>query len=97
MGLFRHRAHSRRAVRHDAQLITADAVIPALLEDLSVKGAKLSLAKVLEPGGDAVVRWGCFAAVGRVAWVNGRECGLEFDDHLDPRVVAATKSAEVCA
>jgi hypothetical protein len=97
MRLFSRRAHGREPVRHDAQLITPDESIPALLHDLSVKGARLSLAREAEPGGDVVVRWGCYAAVGRVAWVEGRSCGLEFDKLLDARVVAATRQAsEMC-
>lgn len=93
MQLFSRRAHSRERVRHDAQLITPDGPIPALLHDLSVKGARLSLASEAAPGEDVVVRWGCYAAVGRVAWVEGRSCGLEFDEQLDARVVAATQQA----
>lgn len=91
MQLFGRRAHSRECVRHEAQLLTAGKTIPALLHNLSVKGARLSLASEVERGDDVVVRWGCFAAVGRVAWVSGRTCGLEFDKQLDARVVAATQ------
>lgn len=93
MRLFSKRAYGREPVRHDAQLITARGTIPALLHDLSVKGARLSLASEPEAGHDVVVRWGCYAAVGRVAWVEGRSCGLEFDEQLDARVVAATRQA----
>lgn len=93
MGLFSRRAHSRELVRHEAQLITPGGPIPALLHDLSVKGARLSLAHEAQRGDDVVVRWGCYAAVGRVAWVEGRSCGLEFDEQLDVRVVAATQQA----
>jgi hypothetical protein len=39
------------------------------------------------------VRWACYAAIARVAWVDGRECGLEFGRQLDTRVVAATQAA----
>ncbi|MFT4026512.1 MAG: PilZ domain-containing protein [Novosphingobium sp.] len=88
---FSRRAHARERVRHDAQLITPGGAIPALLHDLSVKGACLSLAGEAEPGNEVVVRWGCFAAVGRVARVDGRTCGLEFDHELDARVVAVTR------
>lgn len=91
--LFSRRAHSRERVCHDAHLLTAGRTIPALLHDLSVKGARLSLASEAERGDDVVVRWGCFAAVGRVAWVSGRTCGLEFDEQLDARVVAVTREA----
>ena len=94
MRLFRKRAHDRQPVRHAAQLITADGVIPGLLHDLSVKGARLMLTQAPPAGEGAVLRWGCFAAVARVAWVEGQECGLEFDDALDIRVVAATRRVE---
>lgn len=91
--LFSRRAHSRERVCHEAQLIASGRTIPGLLHDLSVKGARLSLAREAQRGDDVVLRWGCFAAMGRVAWVNGRTCGLEFDEQLDARVVAATQRA----
>lgn len=95
MGLFGRRAYPRELIYLEAQLIAGHGRHPAMLHDLSVKGAKLSLGRMPEPGSEVVVRWACFAAVGRVAWIDGPTCGLEFDRQLDQRVVAATQAASV--
>lgn len=93
MPLFGRRAHPRERMCLQAQLVAARGARPAMLEDLSVKGARLTLAEMPAAGEDVVMRWACFAAVGRVAWVDGSACGLEFDRQLDERVVATTRAA----
>lgn len=93
MQLFGRRAHPRASIRFEAELIAAGGAQPALLQDLSVKGAKLALARALQTDEEVVLRWACFAAVGRVAWVEGLSCGLEFDRQLDQRVVATTQAS----
>lgn len=95
MGLFGRRAYPRARIYLEAQLIAGHGVRRAMLQDLSVKGAKLSLAHAPESGSDVVLRWACFAAIGRVAWVDGDICGLEFDRQLDERVVATTQAASL--
>ena len=90
MGLFGRRAYPRERIYLAAQLIAGNGARPAILQDLSVKGAKLSLAHPPDPGADVVLRWACFAAIGRVAWVDGETCGLEFDRQLDERVVTTS-------
>lgn len=93
MRLFSRRAYPRENIYLEARLIAARGAQPAVLHDLSVKGARLSLAHALQTDEEVVVRWACFAAVGRVAWVDGGVCGLEFDRQLDERVVATTQAA----
>lgn len=93
MRLFGRRAYPRENIHFEAQVVAADGMQPALLHDLSVKGARLSLARAPQTEEEVVVRWACFAAVGRVAWVEGSTCGLEFDRQLDARVVVATQAA----
>lgn len=93
MRLFGRRAYPRENIHLEAELIAARGAQPALLHDLSVKGAKLSLAHAPQTDEEVVVRWACFTAVGRVAWVDRGTCGLEFDRQLDERVVATTQTA----
>lgn len=93
MRLFGRRAYPRELIYLEAQLIAGQGSQPAMLHDLSVKGAKLSLAQPPRSGTEVMVRWACFAAVGRVAWVEGGTCGLEFERQLDKRVVATTQAA----
>lgn len=93
MRLFGRRAYPRENIHLEAELIAARGAQPALLHDLSVKGAKLSLAHAPQTDEEVVVRWACFTAVGRVAWVDRGTCGLEFDRQLDERVVATTQAA----
>lgn len=92
MRLFGRRAHVREPIHLQAQLLAGEGTQPALLQDLSITGAKLAAAHTVEPGDEIMVRWACFAAVGRVAWVKGSICGLEFDRQLDERVVVATRA-----
>lgn len=93
MGLFGRRAYPRENIHLAARLIAARGVQPALLHDLSVKGARLSISHALQTDEEVVIRWACFSAVGRVAWVDGGVCGLEFDRQLDEPVVATTQAA----
>jgi hypothetical protein len=93
MRLFRRRAYPRENIHLAARFIAARGTQPALLHDLSVQGARLSLAHPPQSDEEVIIRWACFAAVGRVAWVDGLTCGLEFDRRLDQRVVAATQAA----
>lgn len=93
MRLISRRAFPRESIHVEAQLIAARGSQPALLHDLSVQGARLSLTHAPQTDEEVVVRWACFAAVGRVAWVDGRICGIEFDRQLDERVVATTQAA----
>jgi hypothetical protein len=90
MQLFGRRAHVREPIHLEALLLTEQGTQPALLQNLSVKGAKLAVAHAPALAGEVMVRWACYAAMGRVAWVEGSICGLEFDRQLDERVVAAT-------
>lgn len=93
MRLFRRRAYPRENIHLAAQFIAARGAQPALLHDLSIQGARLSLVHAPQSDEEVVIRWACFAAVGRVAWVEGLTCGLEFDRRLDQRVVEATQAA----
>lgn len=93
MRLLGRRAYTRETIDLGAELIAVRGAQPGLLHDLSVKGAKLSIAHAPQTDEEVVLRWGCFAAVGRVAWVDRGTCGLEFDRQLDERVVAATLAA----
>jgi hypothetical protein len=93
MRLFCRRAYPREDIHLAAQVIAARGAQPALLHDLSVQGARLSLTHAPQTDEEVIIRWACFAAVGRVAWVEGLTCGLEFDRQLDERVVATTQAA----
>lgn len=93
MRRFCRRSHPRENIHLAAQFIAARGAQPALLHDLSVQGARLSLVHAPQTDEEVVIRWACFAAVGRVAWVEGLTCGLKFDRQLDERVVATTQVA----
>lgn len=92
MRLFGRRAYPREPIQLAAELIAGRGASPAMLHDLSVKGARLTVAHPPELGSEVVLRWACFVAVGRVAWVEGRGCGLEFDRQLDAQVVITTQA-----
>ena len=85
------RRHSRLRVCLPAKLITLGGTYHATLLDLSFRGARVAMSGSAVPGGDAVLNWGRFEAFCRVAWHEGDQCGLDFDEPLHGDVLIATR------
>ena len=76
------RASSRLRVRLPAELIMLDGQGPAVLEDISATGARISSHFALRPGASCVLRVAGLELFADVAWcVNGR-LGLNFEEPL---------------
>jgi len=64
-------------------LLTATLISPAgqsavRIKDLSGTGAHIVLDSPVEADCDAILKRGSLFAAGRITWVAGRECGIEF-------------------
>lgn len=71
-----------------AAVIEADAgPFKVMLRNLSADGALIEGDFVPEPGSAVVFRKKDLVISGRVAWVNDRRAGINFDDKLDPETV----------
>ena len=88
------RAYSRLRVRLPARLTTLDGTFSAILTDLSLGGAKLSITKLPTPGFDAVLSWYGYEAFGSVSWAHDGMCGMRFEEIISPRVPIATRDIE---
>lgn len=84
------RKQGRIEVRLPAKLVLMSATHAAILNNLSRKGAKLSLDNPPPRGSDAVLRWGDFEAFGTISWVSGRRCGILFLSPLPEEPLRAT-------
>lgn len=73
-----------------ARLITPDRSVPVILDDLSDRGAKITLP---EPHDFvvAVLRWMDVHAFADVRWREGLAIGLEFATPLEPAVIERTR------
>lgn len=87
------RTAARSFVACEAELIVDEAVLPALLTDLSASGARLEMKAVPRHGAAARLRWdghnyGCV-----IQWVTQDGCGLVFDEALPAEVLAPSSTA----
>ncbi|MBC2652550.1 PilZ domain-containing protein [Novosphingobium flavum] len=86
------RREARLRVRLEAQLITLDGTVRMVMADLSRNGARVSghLPR-LRLKQQAIIQWTQFEAFGIVAWIDGNQCGLEFDEPLPHQVLVKTR------
>lgn len=73
-----------------ARLITPDRTLSVVLEDLSDRGAKVTL-PVPHDFVVGVLRWMDFHAFADVRWCNGLSVGLEFATPLEEAVLENTR------
>lgn len=86
------RRESRLRVRLEAQLITLDGTARTVMADLSRNGARITgLLPRLRVKQQAIIQWSQFEAFGVIAWVEGNQCGLEFDEPLPQAVLIKTR------
>ena len=88
------RAASRVRVEIELRAITLGGTVKATLLDLSTTGARITQPDGLSVGADAVLMWEGFEAFGTVAWTEGGQCGMTFDEPIADHVVSATRLAD---
>jgi len=71
-----------------AKLVTTTDEQPVKIRDISTWGAMVEGGKLFAKGTDLILKRGATELFGRVAWNNGRRCGLEFDDALSSAELA---------
>lgn len=91
------RRRSRLRVRLPARLVTRTETRSAVLEDLSLHGARVATSSQLKPGCEAVLEWGGFEAFGEIVWCAGGRCGLSFFDIITPQMLLATRDLDDAA
>ena len=78
----------RAAVSLEASVVTMSEYIYFELVDLSATGAKMRGPAPPPLGKTALFRLGGFQTLCRVAWADGECCGVRFDEHIPPGVLA---------
>ena len=87
---FGRRSAPRLPLRMPARLIVPDRTCPVVLEDLSARGASVTLPEACEFV-VGVLRWMDRHAFAEVAWREGLSLGLQFDRPLTAEVLEATR------
>ena len=79
-------------MRLEAQIITLDGTARTVMADLSRNGARVTgLLPKLRTHQQAIIQWNRFEAFGVIAWVEGNQCGLLFDEPLSQPVLLKTR------
>ena len=86
----RRRSHGRLDVRLHATIKTLSGSLSAILENISKKGAKLSVQAALREGRQVVVQWHGHEAFGMVAWSSSTHCGVTLSSELGEAVLRST-------
>ena len=69
----------RKRVGTPAFAICSDGTRPVLIQDLSMTGARLLVPEVPSRGTDIELKVGKRSLLGRVAWGEGKHCGVSFE------------------
>ena len=77
-----HRSNARLRLGIPGRLILTSGNRACLLNDLSVSGARITVAELPRCGGSAFLRFLEFEVFCEVKWVRGSQCGLLFADRL---------------
>ena len=88
------RHESRLRVRLSARLTTLNGTRAAILEDLSIAGARVASTSDLKPGMQAILHWGKFEAFGVIRWHDTLACGVEFFDPLNRAQIIMTRDLD---
>jgi hypothetical protein len=88
------RGRSRLKARLAARVICVSGSQRAVLNDISLTGAKLALNRPIKAGECVVLQWGDFEAFGDVVWSSDNQIGVQFDAAIDPRTLIATRDLD---
>jgi len=77
------RSFQRRSVMLVAKLVTPGAEYGIRIRDISATGARVEGDKLPPEGSDVILKRGFFSVFGRLAWNNGRDGGVIFDEPRD--------------
>lgn len=73
-------------------MITLDGTSRMVMADLSRSGARITgRLPPLRAGQQMIIQWHEFEAFGVIAWCDGNQCGLAFDEPLAQRVLIRTR------
>ena len=75
---FGNRQQTRLSVRLPAVVTTRDGTRRVRLEDLSIRGARVTGAAHLHSDQDVLLQWGTCEAFGLVRWAVDGTCGIRF-------------------
>jgi hypothetical protein len=84
------RTQGRLDVRLAAKLKSHGGTQPAILENVSKKGAKLQISAPPKVGTDAMLHWHGNEVLARVSWTSSTHCGLELYRSLSEELLRAT-------
>ncbi|RYD80093.1 MAG: PilZ domain-containing protein [Verrucomicrobiaceae bacterium] len=88
------RGRSRLKARLVARAISVSGSQRAVLNDLSLTGARLTLSEPIKAGECIVLQWGDFEAFGDVVWSSENQIGIQFDATIEPRTLIATRDLD---
>lgn len=88
------RGSARLRLRLPAELITLDGQGPAILENISATGARVSSQLVLKPGASCILRLGRLELFGDVAWCAQGRLGLMFEEPLAQGQLVALRNLD---
>ena len=74
-----------------ARAITLNGSQRAVLDDLSLTGARISTTPPIGVGECIVLQWGSFEAFGDVVWSSDNQVGIRFDMDIDPKTLVSTR------
>jgi hypothetical protein len=83
-GKLGNRASARLATTLEAGLVLSDRRVTCVLENISRKGCRLSLAEPPRIGTTVIVKIDRIDAFGDVTWVHGKSCGVVFESPISP-------------
>lgn len=86
----RRRTYGRLDVNLKAIVKTLSGAHSAVLENISKRGAKLSVGGALREGSQVIVQWHGHEALGIIAWSSRTHCGVTLSSELGESVLRAT-------
>jgi hypothetical protein len=86
----RRRAH-RQPVALAASALTLDGSRSVMIEDVAPTGAKLRAHQLPATGSQLLVRVGAIELFASVIWSRKGECGIVFDEALNPKTIEILK------
>lgn len=86
------RREPRLRLRLEVRMITLDGTSRMVMADLSRSGARITGAlPPLRAGQQMIIQWSGFEAFGVIAWCEGNQCGVAFDEPLSQQVLIRTR------
>ena len=79
-----------------AKVFTLNGTLNTVLLDLSLTGARIKAGAGMVRGQQAILVWAGYEAFGALVWVEDAQCGIAFDDPLEPEVLFATRDLDTC-